>query len=245
MYICQNQIFRISMEFDYKIDKIAVAVDCVIFGFDQGKLKLLLVHRGFEPVMGLWSLMGGFVKLNEDVDQAASRILKELTGLENVYMDLLTVYGKVKRDPGGRVISILYSALIKIDEQNVDLVKQNNATWIDIDQVPKLIFDHNEMVQFALKRLRFYAKMNPIGFELLPAKFTLPDLQSLYEAIYDEPLDSRNFRKKILSMDILIKLDEKDTTTSKKGAFLYKFDVLKYKQQKENGIDFNLSKYLR
>ncbi len=232
------------MGFEYNIDKMAVAVDCVIFGFDKGKLKLLLIHRGFEPVMGLWSLMGGFVKLEEDVDAAAARILKELTGLTSVYMDLLSVFGNVHRDPGGRVISVLYSALIKIDDQNEELVKKNNAVWIDIDKVPDLIFDHGKMVQLALKRLRTYAKVKPLGFELLPKKFTLPELQSLYEAIYDQELDSRNFRKKLLSMNILVKLDEKDMSSSKKGAFYYMFDEDSYKQQITNGVGFDLYKSL-
>ena len=232
------------MGFEYNIDKMAVAVDCVIFGFDKGKLKLLLIHRGIEPVMGLWSLMGGFVKLEEDLDAAAARILKELTGLTSVYMDLLSVFGNVHRDPGGRVISVLYSALIKIDDQNEELVKKNNAVWIDIDKVPDLIFDHGKMVQLALKRLRTYAKVKPLGFELLPKKFTLPELQSLYEAIYDQELDSRNFRKKLLSMNILVKLDEKDMSSSKKGAFYYMFDEDSYKQQITNGVGFDLYKSL-
>ena len=232
------------MGFEYNIDKMAVAVDCVIFGFDKGKLKLLLIHRGIEPVKGLWSLMGGFVKLEEDLDAAAARILKELTGLTSVYMDLLSVFGNVHRDPGGRVISVLYSALIKIDDQNEELVKKNNAVWIDIDKVPDLIFDHGKMVQLALKRLRTYAKVKPLGFELLPKKFTLPELQSLYEAIYDQELDSRNFRKKLLSMNILVKLDEKDMSSSKKGAFYYMFDEDSYKQQITNGVGFDLYKSL-
>ncbi len=230
-------------EKDYYIqeDKMYVATDCVIFGFDEGNLKLLIFKRRVKPLMGTWSLIGSFVRLHEDVSDAAQRVLKEITGLENVFMEELKTYGKPDRDPGYRCISIAQYALIRIGEYDKELVERHGAHWYDIDEVPNLVLEHNQMVKDALVRIRRKARYKPIGFELLPEKFTIPQLQRLYEAVYQKKLDARNFRKKVLSLNVLIKLEEKDKSTSRRGAFLYKFDKSKYEKLQESGFNFEIS----
>ena len=208
--------------------KVLLAVDCIIFGFDQDNLKILLIKRDFEPERGKWSLMGGFLTPDETLDDAASRILQKLTGLHDIYLDQLRSFSQPKRDPVDRTVSTAYYALINIEEHNKELTKKYSAEWFNIQDIPPLIFDHNEMISQAINRLRYKASVEPIGFELLPEKFTMRQLQKLYEAILGQELDKRNFIKKILSLDVLIKLDEKDMTSSKKGSFLYKFDAEKY-----------------
>lgn len=225
-----------------KIPKHLVAVDCIIFGYDilEKELKLLLIKRGFEPAKGKWSLAGGFVNEGESLDEAASRILFNLTGLKNVYMEQNYTYGDINRDPGARVISTSYYALIKI--QNIDnrLAEINGAHWRAVSRLPELIFDHPAMVQRALEELQNQIKIKPVGFELLPERFTLVQLQELYEAIYMRKIDKRNFRKKILSMNLLEKLDEKEKMTSKKGAWYYRFIPEKYHTFTQNGFYFKL-----
>ena len=206
-----------------------VSVDCIIFGFDKGSLKLLLLKRNFEPAKGQWSLMGGFVQKNESVDEAAQRVLKELTGLENVYMEQVGTYGEIHRDPGDRVISVAYSALININEYDKELVARYNASWTDMNAIPPLIFDHHDMVERALAWIRKKASSEPVGFELLPELFTLTQLQSLYEAIYGKSIDKRNFRKQIAMMDYIEKTDLIDKTGSKRGAALYRFNEKTYR----------------
>ena len=220
--------------------RIYVAVDCIIFGWDDSQLKLLILKRNFEPAKGKNSLIGGFVRENESLDEAARRILYELTGLTDIYLEQLNTYGEVERDPGERTISVAYFALLKIRNLDANLIKKHGAFWLPISKLPKLIFDHNIMVQKAIRRLRRRAKSEPTGFELLPRKFTLPQLQGLYEAIYQTNFDNRNFRKKVLSMNILKKLNEKDKTTSKKGAYYYKFDRKKYYRLLQNGFQFDI-----
>lgn len=219
-----------------------ISVDCIIFGYDllEKEIKLLLSKRMFEPEKGSWSLAGGFVEENESLDEAASRILRSLTGLESVYLKQSYAYGEIKRDPGDRVISVAYFALIPIRDIDKELARSNGVSWKSLSDLPKLIFDHPEMVRRALTDLQNQIKIRPVGFELLPEKFTLVQLQDLYEAIYRRKVDKRNFRKKILSMGILEKLDEKEKETSKKGAFYYKFNEDTYKKLKENGFYFNL-----
>lgn len=182
-----------------------VSVDCIIFGFDKGSLKLLLLKRNFEPAKGSWSLMGGFVQDGESVDDAAKRVLAELTGLENVYMEQVGTFGEVDRDPGERVISVAYYALININEYDRNLVQQHNAHWAEINEIPPLVFDHPQMVKQARIMLQKKASSEPIGFNLLPSLFTLFQLQSLYEAIYGEPLDKRNFRKRVADLNYIEK----------------------------------------
>lgn len=217
-----------------------VALDCIIFGFDQRGLQLLLVKRNFEPERGKWSLMGGFLNEAESVDEGAERILHALTGLTGVYMEQVYVYGDTHRDPVARTLSIAYFALIRTDQYDKELADQHNASWFPIAERPDLIFDHDKMVERALNRLRRRARTQPIGFELLPEKFTIPQLLQLYEAIYDHPLDQRNFSKKITSMEWLVKLAEKDKSSSRKGAFYYQFDHDRYEQLVAEGSTFNL-----
>ena len=223
-----------------KEDKILLAVDCIIFGFDQEKLKILLVKRDFEPEKGKWSLMGGFLKANEALDNAANRILHHLTGINNVFMEQLHVFSEVDRDPGERTLSVAYYALINIEDHNEKLTHQYSAEWFPIAEAPDLIFDHNLMVRQAISRLRNRTSTEPVGFELLPEKFTMRQLQKLYEAILDENLDKRNFVNKINGLDILIKLEEKDKSSSRKGSFLYKFDEAKYKKNRSSGSSFKV-----
>jgi ADP-ribose pyrophosphatase YjhB (NUDIX family) len=217
-----------------------VAVDCIIFGFDQGELKLLIHKRRFEPSMGQWSLFGGFVNKDESLDEAANRVLFELTGLDNIYMEELQSYGEVNRDPAARVISVAYYALIPAKKYSEASSNNHGATWVSLNKLPELIMDHNLMVNKALRRLKRRASTQPLGFELLPREFTMPQLQALYEAIYQATLDKRNFRKKIFSMDVLIKLNEKDMSGSRKGAFLYRFDKKKYQRLVDGGDIFTV-----
>jgi len=217
-----------------------VAVDCIIFGYDGIHLKILLVKRSFEPEKGKWSLVGGFLKDEESLDDAAERVLFELTGLSDLYLEQLYAYGDVQRDSGGRVISVAYFTLINTEVFNGLSSTKYGGKWHDIHEVPDLIFDHGTMVTKALRRLRRRAKTQPIGFELLPEKFTIPQLLNLYEAIYDREFDKRNFRKKILTLNVLEKLTEKDMKNSRKGAFYYKFNLDKYNQLIINGFVFDI-----
>jgi 8-oxo-dGTP diphosphatase len=219
-------------------DRILLAVDCIIFGFDGQRLKALFVKRALEPEIGKWSLMGGFVKQNEDVNAAAARVLKDLTGLTDIYMEQLYCYGDVNRDTAGRVVSIAYFALIDIAGHSAELSAEHNAKWFSFSEIPALVFDHKKMVQEAKERLQQKVANHPIGFALLPNKFTLQQLQSLYEAIYESTFDKRNFTKKILSLSILKKLDEKEKESSRKGAFYYVFDEEKYKALDSEGLKF-------
>jgi 8-oxo-dGTP diphosphatase len=219
-------------------DRLLLAIDCIIFGFDGKHLKGLFVKRQIEPQKDKWSLMGGFVKETESVTNAAGRILNELTGLGDIYMEQLFCFGDADRDPGGRVISMAYFALIKIDDYADNLMETHSARWFELNKIPKLIFDHKQMVKLAKERLQQKVSNHPIGFALLPDKFTLPQLQNLYEAIYETPLDKRNFTRKILSLGILNKLKEKEKESSKKGAFFYTFDKAKYKKLESEGVRF-------
>ena len=230
------------MNFYSKFAKLLVAVDSIIFGFNENEhqLKLLLLKRNFQPEKGKWSLMGGFVDENESLDKAAQRIVSQLTGLDNVYMEQLFAFGDVERDAGGRIISVAYFSLIKINDHDSELVKKHGAFWIPVTELPELIFDHTEMVSRAMRKLRIRARTQPIGFELLPEKFTIPQLQRLYEAIYQIPFDKRNFRRKLLAMGLLEKLNEKEKETSKKGAFYYQFNQKKYEELLEKGFNFDL-----
>jgi len=222
--------------------RIYVATDCIIFGFDNGILKLLVFERRVEPLKGALSLIGSFVKPNESAYDAANRVLNEITGLDNIFMEELKTYSNTDRDPGARCISIAHYALIRIDDYDKELVAKHDAIWYEVDKLPSLVLDHDLMVEDALNRLRRKARFYPIGFELLPKKFTIPQFQTLYEAIFQKTLDTRNFRKKLMSLKLLIPLNEKDKSGSKKGAFLYKFDYKKYKRLEQQGFNFSLFK---
>jgi 8-oxo-dGTP diphosphatase len=218
--------------------RILVAVDCIIFGFDGSHLKALLIKRSFEPEKGRWSLMGGFVGKDENADEAATRVLHDLTGMKDIYMEQLYTFTDIDRDSAGRVVSVAYFALINIEDYDEQLQREHEAKWFPLNKIPSLIFDHKKMVMKAKAMLRQKVANHPIGFELLPSKFTLPQLQNLYEAIYETPFDKRNFTKKMLSLGILNKLNEKDKESSRKGAFYYVFDTVKYNRLHSNGLKF-------
>ena len=221
-------------------DKVLLAVDCIIFGFDNEDLKILLVKRDFEPEKGKWSLMGGFLKKEEVLNDAATRILNRYTGFHDIYMEQLYTFSEIDRDPVERTISVAYYALINVENHNEELIQNFNAEWFSVSKAPKLIFDHDKMLAHAISRLRYRTSIKPIGFELLPEKFTMRQLQKLYEAILSKKLDKRNFISKINSMDILIKLDEKDMQSSRKGSYLYTFDKEKYEEKLLNDFVLNL-----
>lgn len=221
-----------------------VALDSIVFGFDGEKLKLLLIKRNFEPEKGKWSLMGGFLEENEDLEVAANRILYDLTGLRDIYFEEIQTFGKVNRDPVERTISICFFALINIHAHDQDMAKAQNAFWFNLNDKPKLIFDHDEMVNLAIERLRYKAALHPLGFELLPQKFTIPQLQKLYEEIYNTPLDRRNFSRKILSTNLLIDTGEKNQNSTTKKAVLYKLDTEKYQNQM-NAFHYFMSETMR
>lgn len=208
-----------------------VSVDCIIFGLNQGELSILLLKRNFEPEKGKWSLMGGFVQENESVNAAAKRVLKELTGLENVYMEQVGAFGEVERDPGERVISVAYYALINIDEYDRKLVEKHNAQWINVHDMPDLRFDHPDMIERARDLMKQKTSLNLIGLNLLPKLFTLTQMQSLYETIQGEPIDKRNFRKKVADMNYIEKTNFIDKSGSRRGAYLYKFNDKAYSQE--------------
>ncbi|MEO1099178.1 MAG: NUDIX domain-containing protein [Bacteroidota bacterium] len=222
-------------------EPILVAVDCIVFGFDGSKLKLLIFKREVDPLAGRWSLIGSFVKKNEGITEAASRVLSELSGIEDIYMEQLHCYGNPQRDSGARVISVAYWSLIKVDPNRTNFhIKNHISTWIDIDAMPGLVLDHSKMVIMAINRLKERAMHKPIGFELIPEIFTLPQLLNVYEAIFQRDIDDRNFRKKIMKSGLLIKTDYKDKSTSKKGSFLYKFNDKRYKELSEIGYNFEI-----
>ena len=218
------------MTYYHEHSKVWLSVDCIIFGFDEGKLKILIGKRQMDPGRGEWSLYGGFVDGNESVDDAATRTLYELTGLRNLYMRQVGAFGNVDRDPGERVVSIAYYALINVKDYDDALRKDHGVEWIDINEIPQLYSDHNEMVRKARKMMQQKLAHEPVGFRLLPSLFTLTQLQKLYEAVNGEELDKRNFRKRIKDMDFIEKTELIDKTGSKRGAYLYRFNKRVYNE---------------
>lgn len=212
------------MSFYSENPRFFVAVDCIIFSVVEEKLCLLLTKRRFEPEMGKWSLMGGFVQEDESTDTAARRVLKQLTGLENVYMEQVSAFGEIGRDPGERVISIAYYALLGPGEYIPRLLAEYNAEWVPLDSLPPLGFDHPDMVGKALSKLRESIAVRPIGFNLLSELFTLTQLQTLYETIMGHPIDKRNFRKRIADTPCIEKTPYIDKTSSRRGASLYRYN---------------------
>lgn len=209
---------------DYKsFPKHHVAVDCVIFGYEENELKLLLYPRSIKPYEGEWSLMGGFVGQDESMESAAKRVLLQTVGMKDIFMEQVSGFSDPDRDPAGRVISMAYYALIPIHEYDKSLVRTHGGVWWELYNLPKLIFDHQQMVEKALEKLRQKAGSEVIGKELLPEMFTLNQLNNLYNAIFNKVFDSPNFRKKIASLNILERLPIKDTQTSKKGSHYYRF----------------------
>ena len=210
--------------------KFYLALDCIIFGFDKGELKLLLIKRNISPMKGKWSLMGGFMDIGETLDDAAKRVLFQLTGLTKIYMEQLKVFSELNREPDERVISVTYYALIRSSDYNKINAEKHNASWQSVSEVPELVFDHNQMVNEALEKLKRKSRSQPIGLELLPHKFSLPQLQQLYEAIFQQKLDKRNFRKKMLSTDLFKREVASDQQIGRKGTFIYSFDKKKYNE---------------
>ncbi|MDI5949868.1 NUDIX domain-containing protein [Flavobacterium sp. LB2P84] len=220
------------------------AVDCIIFGYDGQELKLLVIKRSFEPFKGKWSLVGGFINDNESAESAAGRVLNDLTGLDGLYMEQLHCFTDPNRDSVERTISIAYFALIDIQKYNQQIDEDYHPAWFSINQLPELIFDHTAIVEMAKEKLRYKAALHPLLFELLPDKFTMPQLQSLYEAVYNMEFDKGNFNRKLLSTKLLDKLEDKDKLNSKKGAFYYTVNLKKYSAGFKTFLNFVPSQYI-
>jgi 8-oxo-dGTP diphosphatase len=229
------------MPYTYEYPRAALTADCVVFGFDEGELKVLLIQRGLEPFKGRWALPGGFVRVEETLDEAARRELVEETGLKDVFLEQLYTFGAVDRDPRERVVSVAYYALVKLSDHRAKAATDAaDAEWFPISKVPKLAFDHADILETALSRLKSKVRYEPIGFELLPSEFTLSQLQHLYEAVLESDLDKRNFRKKVLGFDLLTPLKETQMEGRHRPAQLFRFDAEKYEKLKKHGFNFEL-----
>jgi len=215
----------------YDDAKRLLSADCVIFGYEKEQLKLLLFKRIIEPAKGEWSLIGGWIKENESAEDAAMRVLNYITGLKDIYLEQVKVFSKPERDPAGNVLTVVFNALIRIDKHSSELIEEYGASWFAVSEIPHLIFDHDAMVKVAFEKLQLKATYNLIGRQLLPDKFTLTHLRQLYNEIFQKEFDPGNFRKKVLSLKQLQRLDEKDMSESKKGAFYYSF-----KEEVENNF---------
>ena len=233
-------ISKMNIKYYENNAKFLTAVDCIIFGFKDKELHMLLTRRPVEPLKGEWSLMGGFMEEGESLSQAAQKVLYRYTQQKGIYMEQVNAYGEVNRDTGGRVVGVGVFGFVRREEFNTSLAKKFDARWINIDNLPDLVFDHNQMVKDALTLLRFKVSMQPIIFNFFNDKFTLTQLQDLYEGIYQMSVDKRNFRKKLAWMDILDKLDEKDKLNSRRGAFYYRFNKEKYDEFIKSGKRFSL-----
>lgn len=221
------------------INRIALSVDCVIFGFDENKLKVLLIRSDLKKFMDKWSLLGDLIDIAEDVDDAAYRVLRERTGLKDIYLEQVHTFGKPDRHPAGRVVTIAYCTLLNIQHHKLSKL-DNELHWHDVKSVKDLAFDHQQIFEICYQRLQKRIQEHPLGFNLLPKKFSLRELQNLYEAILDTKMDRRNFRKKFFSMDLLIDTDEIEQDVPHRPGKLYKFNFNKYekRQKKWTGIDF-------
>ena len=229
------------MPHTYEYPRAALTVDCVVFGLDDDELKVMLIQRGQPPFEGQWALPGGFVHLDETLEEAARRELEEETGLHKVFLEQLYTFGAVERDPRERVVSVAYYALVKLSDHKVQAATDaRDAAWFGVHDVPSLAFDHAEILHQALARLRGKLRYQPIGFELLPKKFTLSQLQHLYELVLERQLDKRNFRKRVLGMDLLIETDEVEQDVAHRAARLYRFDERKYRRLAKAGFNFEL-----
>ena len=229
------------MAHTYQYPRAALTVDCVVFGFDEGDLKVLLIERGLQPFKGRWALPGGFVRVDETLDAAARRELQEEAGLTDVFLEQLYTFGELDRDPRERVVSVGYYALVKLSEHQAKAATDAaNARWFPVSSLPRLAFDHAEILSTAVGRLKSKVRYQPIGFELLPPKFTLSQLQHLYEAVLRTELDKRNFRKKVLSFGLLVPLKERQMLGRHRPAQLFRFDADKYEKLRKHGFNFEL-----
>lgn len=229
------------MAHTYEFPRPALTVDCAVFGLDENDLKVLLIQRDLEPFAERWALPGGFVRENETLEEAALRELREETGLSKVFLEQLYTFGRPDRDPRERIVTVAYYALVKLLDHRVQAATDaRNAAWFEVGDLPKLAFDHDEILDVALKRLQGKVRYQPIGFELLPPKFSLTQLQRMYEIILERGLDKRNFRKKVLSLDILDELDEVEQDVAHRAARLYRFDERKYRQKVKDGFNFEM-----
>ncbi len=229
------------MAYTYEYPRPALATDCVIFGLDESDLKVLLIERGLEPYSGQWALPGGFVHLDEDLESAARRELAEETGLSRVFLEQLYTFGAVDRDPRHRVVSVAFWGLVKLSDHAIRAATDaRNAGWFSVDDTPALAFDHPRILAVASERLRSKVRYQPVGFELLPMLFTLTQLQRMYEIILSRKLDKRNFRKKILAMQMLVETDQVQRDVAHRAARLYRFDEEQYRALVEGGFDFEI-----
>ncbi len=225
----------------YSYTRPALTVDCVLFGLDTDDLKILLIRRNLPPFQGQWALPGGFVRVDETLEDAALRELQEETGVGHVFLEQLYTFGTLDRDPRERVVTVAYYALINLQDHRLQAgTDASAAQWFAVDTLPRLAFDHDHIFATALGRLQAKLRYEPIGFELLPKKFTLTQLQRLYEKVLGQPLDKRNFRKKILKMDLLISLSEKQQNVPHRAAQLYQFDEQKYHVLRQRGFNFEV-----
>ncbi|MEA5490269.1 MULTISPECIES: NUDIX hydrolase [Pseudanabaena] len=233
---------KIYQMYNYEYPRPALTVDCIVFGLDaQQELKVMLIQRNIPPFQGQWAIPGGFVRIDETLEQAALRELQEETGIHDVYLEQLYTFGDLGRDPRDRTVTVAYYALINLVEQKIQAsTDAREADWFAISKIPPLAFDHNQILQTAIARLRNKIRYEPIGFELLPKNFTLSQLQKLYETVLDRSLDKRNFRKKILGMDLLIDTGKVEHNVAHRAAKLYEFDETKYLQLKQNGFNFEI-----
>ena len=229
------------MTYKYEFARPALTVDCVVFGLDDEGLKVLLIERALEPFRGRWAIPGGFVRVNESLGDAALRELQEETGLKKVFLEQLCTVGTLDRDPRERVVTVAYYALVRLSNHRVQAATDaREALWFAMDDLPKLAFDHDQILESAYERLQTKVRYQPIGFELLPNKFTLRQLQSMYEIILDRELDKRNFRKKILGMGVLTELDEVETDVAHRAARLYRFNNAEYRRLTKQGFNFEI-----
>lgn len=229
------------MPHTYAYPRAALTVDCVVFGMDDEDLKVLLIERDLPPFEGEWALPGGFVHVDETVDEAARRELREETGLEKIFLEQLYTFSRVDRDPRERVISVAHYALVNLVDHRVRAATDaRSAAWFPVHDVPSLAFDHAEILDVALTRLRGKLAYQPIGFELLPRKFALSQLQHLYEVVLERTLDKRNFRKKVLATGLLIETRDVQQDVAHRAARLYRFDERKYRQLARDGFHFEI-----
>lgn len=213
----------LSHKYYQQQDRLHLSVDCIVFGLYEGNLKLLIIKRDFDPHKGEWSLMGGFVHYDESIDHAAQRVLKNLTGLDGIYMQQVNTFGEVNRDPGERVVSVAYCALLNLDEIDNDTLQEYNAKWVDYNDIPHLCMDHDAMVEHAIRKIRHKMRTEPVAFRLLPQRFTLTQLQNLYETLLDTKIDKRNFRRRALENHSIVSTDYIDKENSRRGARLYEY----------------------